>query len=204
MLNQLRLSERRLPGDDTQRIKRISTHVVVQTLDYLDRALGPDDFDDNTAVLSGVIQRVWERPGRRPLDWHTGDPEPDPDVLARLAFYDPQAETLDPAEHADFRRDPRGQLPMHRAHYVTLRIPNGRTPGWSADRFAAPQRGAPDRPPGRCRLPGIAASDPDAAAVDSIACAMTIDERKIQQVLTYVIPRSLVRFGSVPYSQVSA
>ena len=203
VLHLLHLSERRLPGDETQRLKRISTHVVVQTLEYLDRALGPDDFDDNTAVLSGVIQRVWERPGRRPLDWQTGDPEPAPDVLARLAFYDSQAETLDPAEHADFRRDPRGQLPMHRAHYVTLRIPNGRTPD-----------GLPIglQPRSGVRLTGHLV---DVAYPESLHQILTWlrlpdrlreddRERKLQQVLTYVIPRSLVRFGSVPYSQVSA
>ena len=114
-----------------------------------------------------------------------------------------RADRLDPAEHTDFRRDPRGQLPMHRAHYVTLRIPNGRTPD-----------GLPIglQPRSGVRLTGYLVDVAYPESLHQILTWLRLSERqreddrerKLQQVLTYVIPRSLVRFGSMPYSQVSA
>ena len=203
VLGQMRLPNRRLAGDEAHLIRRISTHVIVQTLGYLNAPLMPDEYDQNDAVLSGVVQRVWERPGRRPLGWQPGAAEPAPDVLARLAFYDRLAETIDPAAQTDWRRDPQGQLPMHRAHYATLRIPNGLT-----------HEGMPVglQPNILVRLMAYLHDVSYAESLHQILTRLRLTDRlrendgeyRTQQVSTYVIPRSLVRFGSVPYSQVNA
>jgi hypothetical protein len=155
----------------------------------------PEVFDANEIRLSGIVQRVWERNGRRPPGWKSGDPEPTPDIYARLSIYDVHAEEIKPEDHSELRRDPQGQLPMRRAHYVTLRFPYGRT----SDGFDVSLA-----PRSRVRITGFVRDVPYEESLQKILTQLRMfdrivdgDDRKtVQRVSTYVIVRTLTRLGN--------
>lgn len=155
----------------------------------------PEVFDANEIRLSGIVQRVWERNSHKPPGWKKGDAEPSPDIFARLSIYDPYAEEIRPEEHADLRRDPQGQLPMRRAHYVTLRFPNGRT----SDGFDVSLS-----PRTRVRITGFVRDVPYEESLQKILTQLRLTERimdgddrkSVQRISTYVVVRTLLRLGN--------
>ena len=157
--------------------------------------LRPEVFDANEIRVSGVIQRVWERNSRKPPGWKKGDDEPPPDIFARLSIYDRYAEELRPEDHAELRRDPQGQLPMRRAHYVTLRFPYGKT-GDGLDVSLSPRM--------RVRITGFMRDVPYEESLHRILTQLRLidrildgdDRQTVQRISTYVIVRTLLRLGS--------
>ncbi len=155
----------------------------------------PEVFDANEIRLSGVIQRVWERASRKPPAWRKGDEEPPPDIFARLSIYDRYAEELRPNDHEELRRDPQGQLPMRRAHYVTLRFPYGKT-GDGLDVSLSPRM--------RVRITGFMRDVPYDESLQRILTQLRMtdrildgdDHKTVQRISTYVIVRTLMRLGN--------
>ncbi len=155
----------------------------------------PEVFDANEIRVSGVIQRVWERSSRRPPGWKKGDEEPPPDIFARLSIYDRYAEELRPEDNEELRRDPQGQLPMRRAHYVTLRFPYSKT-GDGLDVSLSPRM--------RVRITGFMRDVPYEESLHRILTQLRMtdrildgDDRKtVQRISTYVIVRTLMRLGN--------
>jgi hypothetical protein len=154
----------------------------------------PEVFDANEIRLSGVVQRVWERNSRKPLGWKKGDEDPPPDIFARLSIYDRFSEELRPEDHADLRLDPQQQLPMRRAHYVTLRFPYGRT-GDGLDVSLSPRM--------RVRVTGFVRDVPYDESLQKILTQLRMpdrimegdDRKSVQRVSTYVIVRTMMRLG---------
>ena len=152
-------------------------------------------FDTNEIRLSGIIQRVWEHGSYRPAGWKTGDDDPPADIFARLSIYDRHAEEIGASTDGDYRRDPQGQLPTRRAHYVTLRFPQGRT-GDGLDVSLSPHM--------RVRVTGLVRDVPYEESLYKILTQLRLtdrimdgDDRKhIQRISTYVIVRTMMRLGS--------
>ena len=91
------------PGDETILIKQTTTQLVVESCE----PASPDGDDINEARLSGIVAKVWRRPGKD-----------ESDVFASLAIYD---------EHAAITGLGRKGLPRRKAHYVRLIFPRGLT-----------------------------------------------------------------------------
>jgi hypothetical protein len=151
-------------------------------------------FDANEIRLSGIVQRVWERNSRKPPGWKKGDEDPPPDIFARLSIYDRFSEELRPEDHTDLRSDPQQQLPLRRAHYVTLRFPYGRT-GDGLDVSLSPRM--------RVRVTGFVRDVPYDESLQKILTQLRLpdrimegdDRKSVQRVSTYVIVRTLMRLG---------
>ena len=151
-------------------------------------------FDTNEIRVSGIIQRVWEHGSRRPAGWKPGDDEPPADIFARLSIYDRHAEEIGAGDIGDYRRDPQAQLPTRRAHYVTLRFPQGRT-GDGLDVSLSPHM--------RVRVTGLVRDVPYEESLQKILTQLRLtdrimdgdDRRHIQRISTYVIVRTLMCLG---------
>lgn len=152
-------------------------------------------FDANEIRLSGIVQRVWERNSRKPPGWKKGDEDPPPDIFARLSIYDRFAEELRPEDHADLRLDPQQQLPLRRAHYVTLRFPYGRTSD-GLDVSLSPRV--------RVRVTGFVRDVPYDESLQKILTQLRMtdrimdgdDRKSVQRISTYVIVRTMMRLGT--------
>ena len=152
-------------------------------------------FDANEIRLSGIVQRVWERNSRKPPGWKKGDEDPPPDIFARLAIYDRFAEELRPDDHVELRADPQQQLPMRRAHYVTLRFPYARTSDGLEVSLS---------PRVRVRITGFVRDVPYDESLQKILTQLRMtdrimegdDRKSVQRISTYVIVRTLLRLGT--------
>ena len=143
-------------------------------------------FHVNDVEIEGVVTKVWTRNGTR----HSGQPNEvvAPDVYARLAVYDRQAETLASPDGAG------DELPRRRAHYVTIYLPNGRTHDGLSVSLSAKDK---------VRVTGFIREMPYRETLRHILVRTKQidriedddDEILIQRISTYVVVKTLMRFG---------
>ena len=143
-------------------------------------------FHVNDVEIEGVVTKVWTRNGAR----RNGSPNEvaAPDVYARLAVYDRQAETLASPDGAG------GELPRRRAHYVTIYLPNGRTHDGLSVSLSAKDK---------VRVTGFIREMPYRETLRHILVRTKQidriedddDEILIQRISTYVVVKTLMRFG---------
>ncbi len=146
-------------------------------------------FHVNAVEVEGIVVKVWTRSAARRNG--QADDSASPDVYARLAIYDRQAEEL-PSHNGD--GGGHHDLPRRQAHYVTIHLPRGRAHDGVPVSLSAKDK---------VRVTGFIREVPYRESLRHILVrAKQIDriqdgddEIMVQRIATYVVVQTLMRFG---------